>query len=98
MRWIVGALLDLGIVSSKETTCPGARQNAQNNSKKIFLFVHFANCFSSKICYNNKCQEDRGVEETSYGLSVFPAKATKKNKKIAENLLTNPKAYGIMSM
>ena len=98
MRWIVGALLDLGIVSSKETTCPGARQNAQNNSKKIFLFVHFANCFSSKICYNNKCQEDRGVEETSYGLSVFPDKATKKNKKIAENLLTNPTAYGIMSM
>ena len=77
---------------------PGAHQNAQNNSKKIFLFVHFANCFSSKICYNNKCQEDRGVEETSYGLSVFPVKATKKNKKIAENLLTNLKAYGIMSM
>ena len=85
-------------VSSKETTRPGARQNAQNDSKKIFLFVHFANCFSSKICYNNKCQEDRGVEETSDGVSMDPTKATKKNKKIAENLLTNPKAYGIMSM
>ena len=77
---------------------PGRRQNAQNNPKKIFLFVYFASCFFFKICYNNKGQEDRGVEETSYGLPVFPAKATKKNKKIAENLLTNFKTYGIISM
>ena len=60
--------------------------------------MYFASCFSFKICYNNKCQEDRGVEETSYGLSVFPAKAIKKIKKIAENLLTNFKTYGIISM
>ena len=77
---------------------PGAVKMHKTILKKIFLFVYFASCFFFKICYNNKCQEDRGVEETSYGLSVFPAKAIKKNKKIAENLLTNFETYGIISM
>ena len=77
---------------------PGAVKMNKTILRKIFSFVYFTSCFFFKICYNNKCQEDRGVEETSYGLSVFPAKAIKKNKKIAENLLTTSKTYGIISM
>ena len=77
---------------------PGAVKMHTTILKKSFLFVYFANCFFLKIWYNNKCQEDGGVEETSYGLSAFPAKDIKKNKKIAENLLTTSKTYGIINM
>ena len=46
------------------------------------------------LYYN--CQGDRDVGRPSYGLSVVCAKATKKNKKIIENPLTNQKVYGII--
>ena len=48
----------------------------------------------SVLYYN--CQGDRDVGRPSYGLSVVCAKATKKNKKIIENPLTNQKVYGII--
>ena len=48
----------------------------------------------SVLYYN--CQGDRDVGRPSYGLSAVCAKATKKNKKIIENPLTNSKVYGII--
>ena len=48
----------------------------------------------SVLYYN--CQGDRDVGRPSYGLSAVCAKATKKNKKIIENPLTNQKVYGII--
>ena len=48
----------------------------------------------SVLYYN--CQGDRDVGRLSYGLSAVCAKATKKNKKIIENPLTNQKVYGII--
>ena len=48
----------------------------------------------SVLYYN--CQGDRDVDRPSYGLSAVCAKATKKNKKIIENPLTNQKVYGII--
>ena len=43
------------------------------------------------LYYN--CQEDRGVEEASYGLSVLPAKAIKKNKKMPKTSWQTPLKY-----
>ena len=48
----------------------------------------------SVLYYN--CQGDRDVGRPSYGLSAVCAKATKKNKKIIENPLTNPLKYDII--
>ena len=48
----------------------------------------------SVLYYN--CQGDRDVGRPSYGLSAVCAKATKKNKKIIENPLTNQKVYVII--
>lgn len=45
----------------------------------------------SVLYYN--CQGDRDVGRPSYGLSAVCAKATKKNKKIIENPLTNLLKY-----
>jgi hypothetical protein len=57
---------------------------------------HLANWV--KVCYNLKCQGDRDVGRPSYGLSAVCVKATKKNKKIIENLLTNPTRCGIIQV
>ena len=54
---------------------------------KIFFRNPLTNPAECDIIINVKRTEASG--ETSYGLSVFPAKTTKKIKKIAENLLTN---------
>ena len=48
------------------------------------------------LYYN--CQGDRDVGRLSYGLSAVCAKATKKNKKIIENPLTNQKVYVIIKI
>ena len=45
----------------------------------------------SVLYYN--CQGDRDIGRPSYGLSAVCAKATKKNKKIIENPLTNLLKY-----
>ena len=47
------------------------------------------------VLYYNR-QGDRDVGRLSYGLSAVCAKATKKNKKIIENPLTNSKTYVII--
>ena len=47
------------------------------------------------VLYYNR-QGDRDVDRPSYGLSAVCAKATKKNKKIIENPLTNQKVYVII--
>ena len=47
------------------------------------------------VLYYNR-QGDRDVGRPSYGLSAVCAKATKKNKKIIENPLTNQKVYVII--
>ena len=49
------------------------------------------------VLYYNR-QGDRDVGRLSYGLSAVCAKATKKNKKIIENPLTNQKVYVIIKI
>ena len=49
------------------------------------------------VLYYNR-QGDGDVGRLSYGLSAVCAKATKKNKKIIENPLTNQKVYVIIKI